>query len=93
MRRVARAEDRETAGKLREFFLSQGIDAEIRPAGGAFEILVDDAKAEEALLMAKSLFESARKGGTNGRTGALTLLLTGSSASGSGAPRQRSSVT
>lgn len=61
MRRVARAEDRETAGKLREFFLSQGIDAEIRPAGGAFEILVDDAKAEEALLMAKSLFESARE--------------------------------
>ena len=61
MRRVARAEDRETAGKLREFFLSQGIDAEISPAGGAFEILVDDAKAEEALLMAKSLFESARE--------------------------------
>lgn len=61
MRRVAMAEDRETAEKLREFFRSQGIDAEIRESGAEFEILVPDSKAEEALLMAKSLFESTRE--------------------------------
>jgi len=44
VRRVAMAEDRETAEKLREFFRSQGIDAEIRESGAEFEILVPDSK-------------------------------------------------